>query len=261
MSTTAENTADIQPWSQLVPDEAWAAYREVLSRAQQLGIPFGLGGGFAYSYYVKRWRDTKDIDLYILPETRDTMVDVLGQAGFYDYYVKLAYDRRWIYRGYRDGLITDLIWAMANQRTQVDLEWLTRGPRIQIRDITLNVIPVEELIWSKLYVLQRDRSDWPDVLAILYVQGEHLDWDRLLGRLDDDARLLGGVLNVLAWMCPDQTARMPAWVLDRVGVRLPTESCDCIRERRRVELLDSRDWFAPAARSEKLEVIGKKETP
>ena len=30
------------------------------------------------------------------------------------------------------------------------------------------MLPPEELIWAKLYVLQRDRSDWPDILNLLY---------------------------------------------------------------------------------------------
>jgi hypothetical protein len=251
MNPTAANAAIIETpaaesrWSNLIPESEWVIYKEVLLLAMERNIPFALGGGFAYSYYVQAWRDTKDIDLYILPEHREPMLQVLTETGFYDYFEKLPYDRRWIYRGYREGLITDVIWAMANQRTQVTRDWLTRGPQVEVRGIALPVIPAEELVWSKLYVLQRDRCDWPDLLNILHARVAELDWRRLLECIGDDARLLGGVLNVLAWMCPSRAREVPEFVWSRVSVVAAGGNHDCIVDSDRVKLLDSRDWFPP----------------
>ena len=42
------------------------------------------------------------------------------------------------------------------------------------------MIAPEELLWQKLYILQRDRCDWPDVLNLIYALGPLLDWEHLL---------------------------------------------------------------------------------
>jgi hypothetical protein len=227
-------------------DAEWSVYRTALEAAQARKVPFALGGGFAFSMYARRWRDTKDIDVYILPQDRETMMSALSENGFEDLHAVQPYDRKWIYRSHRDGLIVDIIWAMANQRATTDLQWLTSGPTITIRGLSFHVLPPEELIWTKLYVVQRDRSDWPDLLSILYVQGPGLDWGRLFARLGDDARLLGGLLNVFVWMCPAKAREFPAWIWERVGLLpLPDNGVVCRREPRRVGLLDMRDWFGP----------------
>src|SRR5205823_83304 len=149
-------------WEQLISEHDWSLYRAVLEAAHAQGLRFAVGGGLAFSAYAGRCRHTKDMDLYILAADRKAMTEVLTEAGFADYYAQLAYDRKWIHRSFRDGVIVDLIWQMANYRTQVDETWLTRGPEIAIRDCAVKLLPPEELLWTKLYVVQRERCDWPD---------------------------------------------------------------------------------------------------
>lgn len=80
-----------------------------------------------------------------------------------------------------------------------------------------HVLPVEEMIWDKLYVMQRDRCDWPDTLNLLYAAGPTLDWQYLFGRLASDAPL---------------------------GLPPPQAGPDT--DRARADLLDRRAWFAAA---------------
>src|SRR5690606_4666707 len=114
--------------------------------------------------------------------------------------------------GHLEHVIADLIWAMANQRAQVDEAWLERGREIKLHGMKLRILPPEELIWAKLYVVQRDRCDWPDLLNVIYVQGPRLDWKYLLNRLEGDARLLGAVMNLFSWTCPARAAELPDWI-------------------------------------------------
>lgn len=234
-------------FSQLIPEHQWSLYRPVLEAAQERGVRFAIGGGLAYSAYARRWRNTKDIDLFVLPAQRETLIDLMRRAGFEDYYGRLPYDQKWIFRGYRDGVIVDAIWQMANYRAQVDEVWVTQGREIDIHGMRLKLLPVEELVWSKLYVLQRDRCDWPDLLSILYVQGANLDWSHLLDRVGDDEPLIGALLNLLGWMCPARAMALPDWVWDHLGLPEPNPGPNCEEDRRRVRLLDSRNWFGPTA--------------
>ena len=100
--------------------------------------------------------------MYVLPEHRNCVIQILTKLGFSDYFDEAPYDREWIYRGICDGMIVDIIWSMANKRTDVDLEWITNGEEIDCDGQPVRIIALEEMIWSKLYVLQRDRCDWPD---------------------------------------------------------------------------------------------------
>lgn len=233
----------------LLEDEQGAIYRRVIDAAGQAGLRFALGGGFAINAYTGLARNTKDLDLYVLPRDRDAMIEVLTGEGLSDYYDQVPYDRRWIWRGYLNGTIVDVIWEMANHLSQVDEAWLTRGPEVEVEGRWLRLLPPEELLWGKLYVLQRDRCDWPDILNLIHATAASLNWRRLLSRLGDDAALLAGVLIVFAWLCPGRAEALPSWLWEQLRLPAPAvgktaaEAPDT--DQTHVVLIDSRPWFSP----------------
>jgi len=227
---------------ELFTDEEWSIYVSAMQAAQQAKIPFMVGGAFALGVYTNRWRPTKDVDLLILPRDRDAMIDAITKAGFKDYYDQLHYDRGWIYRSTRDNYIVDVIWRMANRRADVDDQWFENAPSVTVRDAVFKVVPPEELLWHKLYVLQRDRCDWPDVLNLLYAVGPKLDWKYLFGRMEPDLPLLNGVLQVFSWICPGRVSALPDWVCERFNL----QHCDSVSPdmvEQNINYFDSRDWF------------------
>ncbi|MBA3345985.1 MAG: hypothetical protein H0T44_11945 [Gemmatimonadales bacterium] len=225
-----------------VPENEWRIYQRVIDEARASGIGVAVGGAFALAVYTGELRNTKDFDLYLLPEDRHAMIEAMSRAGLTDFYERQPYDRAWIYRGVRDESMVDAIWAMANLRAVVDEGWLTRGTTAEIRGESLRVIPVEELIWSKLYVLQRSRCDWGDVLNLLDACLPTLDWPRLLARLGLDTPLLAGVLSVFTWLEPHRSAEIPGEVWDRLHAHPGTGDGRDL-SRARADLLDSRPWF------------------
>ncbi len=227
----------------LIPEREWSLNRRVIDLVLKRKIPFALGGGLAFSAYSRRWRYTKDVDLFILPQDREPMVQVLSDAGLQDLYEKEPYDRSWIYRGTLEGVIIDLIWTLPNHRLEVDELWLTMGWRATVHDYCLPLIPPEELTWCKLYVMQYDRSDWPDVLNILYGVGPFLDWNRLLDRLGADVPVLAGAMCLFRWLCPERAHALPPELWQRLG--LPETYASEDRDGARADLLDTRDWFGP----------------
>jgi hypothetical protein len=242
-----QSTTDQVRWTDLLADEQWTVYRRVIDRAAERKIRFAVGGGLAFSHYANRWRNTKDIDLYILPEDRDAMIAAIADAGLTDYFEVHSYDRNWIYRSHDDaGNIVDIIWQMANYRTRVDDQWLSRGETVLIRETTIRMLPVEELIWSKLYVLQRDRCDWGDLLNLLFARGPSLDWDHLIDRVGEDRRVLAAVMELFAWACPGRAAAVPMRAWDALNVSPPAVSRVAPEfSAANIRALDSRDWFGP----------------
>ncbi len=230
-------------WAGRIEPEEWETYQLAIRTVRQAGIPFMLGGGFALAAFIGRWRDTKDIDFYIKPQDRDATVAALTAAGFADYYDRLPYDRKWIYRSVKGDVIVDIIWSMANQRAQVDDLWFQRAGPVCLRGEQLRVIPREEFVWCKLYILQRDHCDWTDIFNLLYAGGGDLDWEHLLWRLQDDLPLLKGLLTVYGWLCPVEVLRLPQNLWSRIGLPQPTPATSA-PSRNRIRLLDSRCWFA-----------------
>jgi hypothetical protein len=240
-------------WSDTILRSEWAIYRSAIRTVREAGIPFLLGGGFAGATFTGRWRDTKDIDFYVHPRDRQAAVCALAAAGFEDYYSRLAYDRKWIYRSVKSNVIVDIIWAMANQRAQVDQIWFERAGKVEIRGESLLVIPMEEFMWCKLYIMQRDHCDWPDIFNLLYKSGPRMDWNHLIWRLDRDVAVLKSALGMFAWLCPAAARRLPASLWRRLKLR--REIPPLRRGEDRVHLLDSRGWFgATQPPGQKLEV-------
>jgi hypothetical protein len=228
----------------MIPEDQWRVYREVITRARDRGLHFMLGGGFAVSTYTGHWRNTKDIDLYTTPADRDALIQITAEVGLRDMYDRHPYDRRWIFRSACGETIVDIIWAMANLRTQVDDGWMRDGGEFCIRGERMAVIPPEELIWSKLYVLQHDRCDWTDVWNLFYAVGADLDWEYLIHRMGDDTPLLAGALSIFKWMCPGRSRVIPAHAWETL--QIPPPRADAVPEIdwHHSTLLDIRPWFA-----------------
>jgi hypothetical protein len=237
------NQPNSPPWEEQIPVDEWAVYQRAMAAARAHGVGFAFGGAFALAVYTGRLRNTKDFDFYIMPSDRPAMLQAMAAAGLTDYFERQQYDRSWIYRASQDDVIVDTIWAMANHRAEVDERWLSRGPDIMLRGERLRAIPVEELIWSKLYVLQKDRCDWGDVVNLLDAQAEVVDWEHLLDRLGQDGSLFAGALRVFGWLAPDRVDAVPAQVWDRLELRRPERMSDPELPALRARLLDSRPWF------------------
>jgi len=232
-------------WAERISDQEWNVYRAAIEAIRGAGVPFLLGGGFALATFIGRWRDTKDIDFYIHPRDRAVAVAALTRAGFSDYFDRVAYDRKWIHRSVRSNVIVDLIWSMANQRARVDDTWFKRAGRVSIRKQDMLVLPREEFMWCKLYILQRDHCDWTDVFNLIYAVGADLDWQHLIERLAQDTPLLKALLTVYGWLCPKRIRLLPASLWQALRMPPPEARNGTRRDLRdHIRLLDTRDWFA-----------------
>jgi hypothetical protein len=230
-------------WGKQIPDDQWAVFQLVLREARARSITFAAGGALAIATYTGEWRGTKDLDFYVVPSEKDRMIALLGELGLADYYDRAPYDRRWIYRSFIDDVIVDVIWSMANQRSDVDAAWLAEGPYLFIRGERVRILPPEETIWAKLYVMQRDRCDWPDIFNVLYAMPAEIDWERLIRRMEGDVSLLEGLLAVFRWLSPPRAAEIPDWVWKRVCSDQLRALAATTPEEYRLKLLDTRPWM------------------
>lgn len=225
-------------WADRIPAERWEIYSSVMRAADDRKIPFALAGAFATATHTGRWRDTNDMDLYTLPEHRGAMQEIIESIDdLHDIYDEFPYHRDWTYRATNGKTIVEVIWTMQNHRADVDLPWLQRWGEIEARGVRFFVAPPEEMMWAKLFVLHRLRTDWPDVVHYINVCGPGLDWLHLYDRLGPDYPLLGGVLSVFSWLNPQRVTELPEWVWEKFGIRKPGFNGSSESEEQRWQLL------------------------
>ncbi len=231
-------------WRELVPRDQLDTLHETAGLLGRAGVSALLGGAFAIGSHVGRWRGTKDIDFFLRERDRDAAIEAMRQAGFGDYHDQLAYDRSWIFRACRGEAIVDMIWTIPNHVTDVDDVWFERAKPVAIDGRSYAALPLEELIWIKLFVLQRDRCDWPDVINLVRANAAQIDWERLLGRIGEHEPLLFALLHVVEWLSPAAVAKLPPWMRARFHLGERPQPRGREAEAQRVALLDSRSWYA-----------------
>ncbi len=231
-------------WTKLIPEDQWEHFVAGADALHEAEVPFLLAGAMALASYTGRWRNTKDVDVIIRAEHRTKAVEALRGAGFDDYFDQQGYDRSWIFRGFRGGVLFDVIWDLPNHRVQIDDAWFERATPVGLHGQIFHAAPAEDIIRVKLYVMQRERCDWVDVLNVLAATVERIDWRWLVERMGRDLALLHGALAIFNWMSPARAKALPEWLRAQFALGDNTATDLAAMEERRTRLFDSRPWFA-----------------
>lgn len=187
-------------------------YVEALRTLDSRGVNYMLGGAIAVHHYTGWWRATHDLDVYTTRDQVESAATALEDMGFRDIGEQAPGDREWIYHAAKGDVIIDIIWRFANYIDYVSPDWQTRAPRGEFLGVETAFLPLEELMWIKLYVINRHRCDWPDLMRIIRAQCSAIDWRRLLTLVGDDWLLLAGLIDVFDWQFPRSVGCVPAFV-------------------------------------------------
>ena len=200
--------------------EAAAFYRHVLEALQRARLPFLVGGAFACTCYTGIERLTKDVDLFIKAEDYARVAEVLRAAG---YETELTYPH-WLakVRG-AHGLFVDLIFSSGNGVSPVDDAWFAHGEPAELLGLPVQIAPVEETIWSKAFIMERERYDGADIAHLLQATADRIDWPRLVVRFGAHWRVLLAHLLLYGFVFPGERERVPAWVMDELLQRAQQE--------------------------------------
>lgn len=200
--------------SALHPD-THAFYVQALAALADAEVPFVVGGAYAFAHYTGIQRHTKDIDIFMRPRDVERALAALAAAG---YATELTFPS-WLVKATCGSDNIDIIFNSANGITVVDDLWLAHAIKAEILDTTLLLCPIEEMIWSKAFVMGRERNDSADVAHLLHAHGARLDWDRLLWRFGPRWRVLLSHLVMFGLIYPSERERIPAWVMEHlIGV-------------------------------------------
>jgi len=209
-------TADADPRQDSLPAEAAAFYRRAMAVLAQQGIPFLVGGAYAFARYTGIVRHTKDFDLFILSGDFDAALAALAGAG----YVVERNFPHWLGKAHGDGYYVDLIFGSGNGLTPVDQGWFQHALPGEVMGTPVLLCPAEEMLWSKSFIMERERFDGADVAHLLHCCAERLDWRRLLDRFGEHWRVLLSHLVLFGYIYPADATRIPAAVMETLLGRL-----------------------------------------
>ena len=220
-------TSHLPPESASVP--ALTFYVECLRILDAAGIPFLVGGAFALKHYGKLVRDTKDLDLMTTRVHVDRALVAL-EAGGCETDLRFPH---WLAKAYSptSSDFIDLIFNSGNGLTPVDDTWFARAETGRLLGRDVRVCPPEETIWSKAFVMERERYDGSDVAHLLCALRHRLDWKHLLARFGDQWAVLLSHLVLFGFIYPAEAAEVPAWVMDDLVARLKSSREHAPRER------------------------------
>ena len=199
--------------------DAESIYALALDTLTRAGVPFLVGGGFAIVVYTGMPRTTKDLDLFLRQADFDRALEVLAAAGF----ETERTHPHWLGKARAGEHCVDLIFNSGNGVTAVDDEWFEHATRGDVLGRAVQFVPAEELAWTKLFVMERERYDGADVAHLLRLRAERLDWKRLRRRVGDNWRVLLSHLILFGFIYPAEQARVPAPLLDELLRKLRQE--------------------------------------
>ena len=199
--------------------QVYGFYNAVLAALLKTDIPFLVGGAYALAHYTGIVRHTKDLDIFVRPPDCERILQVLAQAGYHAEHTA----PHWIAKVFSGEEYIDIIFSSGNGIAAVDDAWFAYAPQAEVLGHQVRLCPPEETIWSKAFVMDRERYDGADVAHLLRACGERLDWSRLLHRFEAHWRVLLSHLILFGFIYPAERARIPMWVMQELLDRVQHE--------------------------------------
>jgi Uncharacterised nucleotidyltransferase len=184
-------------------------YCTALDALTEASIEFLVGGAFALHKYTGIERNTKDLDLMIRPRDVDRTLEVCRGLG---YRADYAFTH-WLAKVHCGEYLIDVIFRAGNGLCEVDEEWFAHARETEVLDRKLPIAPVEEVIWQKAYIMERERFDGADIMHLLRSCAAEMDWERLLRRFGGDWRVLLSHLILFGFVYPAERHLIPADIL------------------------------------------------
>jgi predicted nucleotidyltransferase len=162
-------------------DDAFQELLDTLKLAaaalRDAGIPFVLGGGLAV--WARGGPETEhDVDLFVRPADAERGWQALEAAGFRTE----EPPEGWLYKGFRNGVMVDLIYEPTG--LEVDDELFARADELDVHAVQMPVMRADDVLIAKLLAMREHEVDYEQVLEIARTVREQIDWDSMRARTD-----------------------------------------------------------------------------
>jgi hypothetical protein len=199
--------------------ETQGVYLDALEALRRADVEFLIGGAYALAPYTGIVRDTKDLDVFLRRRDCERALAVLAAAGFT---TELTFPH-WLAKAYTGDRFIDLIFGAGNGVALVDDLWFTHAVPGRVLGVPVLLCPPEEIIWSKAFIMERERYDGADIAHLILACGRELDWRRLLARFGRRWRVLLSHLILFGFVYPGERGVIPDAVMDHLLRRFDRE--------------------------------------
>jgi hypothetical protein len=203
------------------PDDVRATsfYRDVIDALTGSNVEFLVGGTYAMDTHACLSRETKDLYLFLRRADWPAAAVALERDGIR---AELTYPH-WLGKAIGGDRFVDLVFGGANGVALVDDGWFTHAQPTTIFGAPALVCPAEEMIWSKAFLMERERFDGADVAHLIRGTRGRLDWERLVARFGGQWRVLLAHVALFGFVYPGERDTIPAWVTTELAARLAAE--------------------------------------
>jgi hypothetical protein len=207
-----QSHARVDPQSTAAP----ASYRRALHALSRDGVPFLVGGSAAIATYCGIEKRSKDLDVFVEAYNVNRALNALAIAGFR---TETPFPH-WLAKAHASEHFIDVIFNSGNGTAPVDPEWFAHASPALVLGIPVLMCPAEETLWSKAFVMERERFDGADVAHLLLAYARQMDWGRLLRRFAEHWPVLFAHLMLFGYAFPSEADRVPGWVMDELRAKV-----------------------------------------
>jgi hypothetical protein len=209
----------LAPTQSLVETPSRLFYRDAMEVLNRAKVPFLVGGAFAFIHQAGIDKSTKDLDIFARPGDVQRLLEACASAG---YETELVFSH-WLAKIRSPEGFIDVIFSSGNGIATVDDGWFEHATEGEVLSVPVKIAPPEETIWSKAFVMERERYDGADVSHLILALGDRLDWPRLIARFGVHWRVLLAHLVLFGVIFPSARARVPESVMRDLMHRLEGE--------------------------------------
>ncbi|MCL4398084.1 hypothetical protein M1403_03630 [Patescibacteria group bacterium] len=194
-------------------------YRQVLKILTKTDIPFLIGGTFAVRHYTGIERPTKDIDIFCKASDSPKILKIFTDRKF----PTTVWDVRWLAKIFGKTSrknIADLVFGSIQGTWQVNDGWFQWSQPAKILGLDLRVPSVSDLIISRIYRVEREKFEGPDIAHLILKQSKNIDWKYLLSTLERNWEILLIHLILFRYIYPSERNLVPEWVMKELASRL-----------------------------------------
>lgn len=200
-------------------DEPEEIFYRALLRLNGAGVPYLVGGAYAFAALTGITHATKDLDLFVRRIDCRRLLDVLARDGWT---TEVTFPH-WLAKARRGPHLIDVIFSSGNGEAPVDDIWLDEAIPAEVCGVPVSLCPIEEAIWMKAFVMERERYDGADIAHLFKVAGERIDWHRLLWRFGARWPVLLSHVVLFGFVYPGERECVPNWLIGELTQRLCNE--------------------------------------
>jgi hypothetical protein len=190
-------------------------YKDVIKILIENNARFMIGGTYALREYAGMPGNPKDMDIFCMPQDFPTILNLFTANGY-----KVEHtDARWLGKIFKYERYTDIIFSSVNQVFYIDEDWYTHATEAELFGYKIKYIPAEELLWSKMFVQNRERYDGADINHLMLRYGDKLNWERVWKRVEPYWQIFYAHIILFRFIYPSEKKIIPDWLLQALTDR------------------------------------------